>query len=55
MTAEKTIRKGRNRAAHRARQLRQMAGELGQLPASTVRYRLIAFALNRLANPLVGG
>ncbi len=55
MTRDKVSRTTLNKARHRALQLQEMADELRQLPAATVRYRLIAFALDRLANLLVGG
>lgn len=53
MTDERAARATRNRAIHRAQQLRQMASDLRQMPASSVRWKLISFALDRLASLMV--
>ena len=55
MSADQTKRSTRNKAHHRARQLRTMADDLRHLPTRLWRWRIMAFALDRLAGLMVLG
>lgn len=55
MTVDKENRSTHNKAHHRARQLRAMAGDLRHMPTPRWRWTLIAYALDSLAGLMVAG
>ena len=54
MTMRSTDSATLNKVRHRARQLRQMAGDLRQMPASGLRFKIAASQLERLAGFMAG-